>query len=703
MENNIKNIELINKYIDKLLSENEIKNFENRLKTDANFKEEYEAQALFLEGLKRQQLKSEIVKAKQTYIKVKWMKFFGVSFVALTILVIVYVLISNQSSTPVQNNNHELNKVLTDTVPAKNAVQTSLDSNDTILIKDIVISKNKMLSAESVKSVNNFGISFLKAPQKLKINTEKDTIVVCKEGTRLDIKANSFINKNGNLIKGEIDLNVTEYYKLSDMLLANLTTTSDREQLETGGMLNIEAFKGEDFLKLKKGIEISFPSANKKEGMQIFSGDWKDNNVNWKLQKDSFDEATVEEVVIEDIEEDIDVPFSIIENVPIFPGCENVNNARRRDCMSKEISNFVSRKFNTGLANNIGLTGRQRISIIFKINKKGDVVSIQSRAIHPILEEEAKRVIGLLPKMIPGKQRGKAVNVPYSLPIIFTITDAVEVNLSIGEVNSTSLNNQVEYDTLYTKVRGEIEQIREVMHDKNLKVDSTFMKTWNTYITKRQIRFLGVNNENRTVVLRKPLFEMENAKFKVLEDDSITRGGHIIRKVWNDSLIPTTSVIMRLVPKPKISVGGELVTEETLKKRLANANANKTISTKTINSYALQVLSLGWINLDRFVKKGNTINYKIKVKNRDGRAKVSMIFKSLSSILPSRNINGHFSFGKVNKDEGVTLVAIKKQKGKLYLDIIDTTTKVNPDVEFDFKEVSLDEMINELERLNEMF
>jgi len=131
----------------------------------------------------------------------------------------------------------------------------------------------------------------------------------------------------------------------------------------------------------------------------------------------------VEEVEVEEVEEDIDVPFSVIENVPIFPGCESGNNNAKRDCMSKKISQFVNKKFNTELASDLGLSGRQRINVIFKIDKTGSVVGIRARAPHPGLEKEAKRVIGLLPKMKPGKQRGKPVNVPYSLPIIFQVQD----------------------------------------------------------------------------------------------------------------------------------------------------------------------------------------------------------------------------------------------------------------------------------------
>ncbi|NNC48924.1 MAG: energy transducer TonB [Flaviramulus sp.] len=131
----------------------------------------------------------------------------------------------------------------------------------------------------------------------------------------------------------------------------------------------------------------------------------------------------VEEVEVEEMDEDIDVPFSVIENVPVFPGCESGNNTQKRDCMSKKISQFVNKKFNTELASELGLSGRQRINVIFKIDKTGNITGIRARAPHPGLEREAARVIGLLPKMKPGKQRGKAVNVPYSLPIIFQVQD----------------------------------------------------------------------------------------------------------------------------------------------------------------------------------------------------------------------------------------------------------------------------------------
>jgi protein TonB len=134
-------------------------------------------------------------------------------------------------------------------------------------------------------------------------------------------------------------------------------------------------------------------------------------------------EEIVEIEEIEEVEEEIaDVPFAVIENVPVYPGCEKAgNNAAKKKCMSDKVMKFVQKKFNTDLANDLGLEGRQRISVQFKIDRNGNVVNVRARAPHPRLEQEAIKVIKALPKMEPGRQRGKAVGVLYALPILFQV------------------------------------------------------------------------------------------------------------------------------------------------------------------------------------------------------------------------------------------------------------------------------------------
>jgi len=133
----------------------------------------------------------------------------------------------------------------------------------------------------------------------------------------------------------------------------------------------------------------------------------------------------VEEVEVEEVEEDIEVPFSVIENVAVFPGCEKKKgNAAKKACMNEKVNKFIGRKFNTELASDLGLpAGKKRIFVQFKVDKSGNITNVAARGPHPGLEKEAKRVIGQLPKMKPGRQRGKAVVMPFSIPIVFSVQD----------------------------------------------------------------------------------------------------------------------------------------------------------------------------------------------------------------------------------------------------------------------------------------
>jgi protein TonB len=136
------------------------------------------------------------------------------------------------------------------------------------------------------------------------------------------------------------------------------------------------------------------------------------------------DEAVeVEEIIEVEEEEDVmeDVPFAIIEDVPVFPGCKG-SKAQLRACLQEKITKHVNRKFNADLASDLGLSpGVKRIFVVFKIDKTGNITDVMARAPHKRLQEEAIRVVNLLPKMTPGKQRGRAVGVKYSLPIAFKV------------------------------------------------------------------------------------------------------------------------------------------------------------------------------------------------------------------------------------------------------------------------------------------
>ena len=111
----------------------------------------------------------------------------------------------------------------------------------------------------------------------------------------------------------------------------------------------------------------------------------------------------------------------ILEDAPVFPGCKG-SKEEMKNCFTVQITKFVSTKFDSNLATELNLSsGMQKIFVLFKIDSKGNVIDIQAKAPHKRLQEEAIRVVRLLPQMQPGKQRGKPVNVKYALPIAFMI------------------------------------------------------------------------------------------------------------------------------------------------------------------------------------------------------------------------------------------------------------------------------------------
>jgi protein TonB len=231
--------------------------------------------------------------------------------------------------------------------------------------------------------------------------------------------------------KADISRNASLYFAIGLALMVFLSYTTinwkvyDKSAVDIG-LVNMDELDDEEIPLLEQVVPPPPPPPPPAapEVIEIVEDEEEvEETVIESTETDQEEEMEIEDLDIEEVEEDIEVPFSVIENVPIFPGCDKGNNAERRKCMSQKITKFVQRKFNTDLAGDLGLSGRQRISVIFKIDKYGDVVGVRARAPHPRLVKEATRVVNLLPKMKPGKQRGKAVVVPYSLPIIFQVQD----------------------------------------------------------------------------------------------------------------------------------------------------------------------------------------------------------------------------------------------------------------------------------------
>ena len=130
--------------------------------------------------------------------------------------------------------------------------------------------------------------------------------------------------------------------------------------------------------------------------------------------------VAVKDVAVKELDEEVEVPFAIIEDVPTFPGCESLSKTQKRACFEEKMQAHVVKNFQyPQVALDLGIHGR--VFVMFTIDRDGSITKIKTRGPDKVLETEAERIITKLPKMIPGKQRGKPVPVPFSLPINFVM------------------------------------------------------------------------------------------------------------------------------------------------------------------------------------------------------------------------------------------------------------------------------------------
>lgn len=130
---------------------------------------------------------------------------------------------------------------------------------------------------------------------------EHDVKFIANGGTQLAIPANAFVDAKGNLITTEIELEVREGLNALAMVQGNLTTLSNGQLLESGGMIQVTASAegNEVFLASSKSIIIDIPADSVKEGMSIFTGVADENGtLNWEAPiaiEETLDAALEEE------------------------------------------------------------------------------------------------------------------------------------------------------------------------------------------------------------------------------------------------------------------------------------------------------------------------------------------------------------------------------------------------------------------------
>ena len=154
------------------------------------------------------------------------------------------------------------------------------------------------------------------------------------------------------------------------------------------------------------------PEAPKvEEVLEIMDNDSKVEESTIQASDDTQAAVEVKYTPVEVEEEEVEEQqiFQVVEEMPEFPGGMG-------ECMKFLAKNI---KYPT-IAQENGVQGR--VIVQFVVNRDGSIVDpVVMRGVDPHLDKEALRVISLMPKWKPGKQRGKEVRVKYTVPVMFRL------------------------------------------------------------------------------------------------------------------------------------------------------------------------------------------------------------------------------------------------------------------------------------------
>lgn len=332
-------------------------------------------------------------------------------------------------------------------------------------------------SNEPVKSSSGLAELFSYFDQPLQaytINPLKDTVIIGEQGTIISILRNSFQYKDSQEpVTEEISIILKEYYKISDMLLANLSTMSNGEILETGGMIYLEVTANNEELELRPNasLELKFPTQNKKDDMLLWYGSWDESVMNWELA-----------------EQEIDLSNKIYENSELDTHAEFPGGAVRM------MNFFINNLRYPNEARERGIQGT--VFVEFIIDETGTIRDIEIlRSVHPSLDNEAVRVIEIMPQWKPGTINGNPVSSKTAIPVRFVLNggstedsayaENFEKNVSDETIHDINIED-ISYYIFSTQQLGWI-NVDKIIDNSNPRIDFTVDLRNNSNTTLKMI------------------------------------------------------------------------------------------------------------------------------------------------------------------------------------------------------------------------
>ncbi len=299
-------IEQIERYLTKAMNAAERAQFEQQLKQDPALQKSMESQQMLMQAAKRASLRSTIQGAEKAHFLSKLIIKAGLIGAIVVTVVVGGFFIHNSTKDDQQSQNAEVKtevieeEILIETDQIIEPKDNSIGDEDVAIIVEAPIQaladpkkvkpsfdENKggrtNAAAKSNTATNQVDLQENRIALDERINLDKEvfqvdakktTILHSKNNIVLAVPSNAFVDADGNIVEGDIDVEVQEALKPMDILKSGLSTISGDEVLETGGMFNIEASQHglRLFLARDAKIIVDVPTDSVDPAMQHYYG-----------------------------------------------------------------------------------------------------------------------------------------------------------------------------------------------------------------------------------------------------------------------------------------------------------------------------------------------------------------------------------------------------------------------------------------------
>jgi len=131
-----------------------------------------------------------------------------------------------------------------------------------------------------------------------------------------------------------------------------------------------------------------------------------------------------------------------VDKNAVFVGCEDLSTEEERlNCFSEKISAHIAENFEyPELARQMDIQGKVIVDIIIEADGEVNEVRV-SQSVDELLDNEAIRVMKLLPKFIPAQKDGQSVRINYFVPINCTLEGEDTDSLGFISIESILKNS----------------------------------------------------------------------------------------------------------------------------------------------------------------------------------------------------------------------------------------------------------------------